>query len=265
MRTINFIGYITNDLNSVSKDIPDDIYIMKSDFTIYNARTQKLILNVPDKFLFFNIVTKNLYKIIISRKCFRNISNNKKYVYLDYIYYYDSTLYFWISTDSRKLDYRFIKVIPPNGYIYPITLDVYMADPNYPNSPILINIPFITQGTPKFTSTLNSDNSTVTISKILNNEFSNFSYDVNFNVNFDTSKFFECTFTVYDLNGEGYNSSFYRHPQNSSGIKTINILLNGTFDKLGFPYTVTLCIYTLTDFTIVGSTTTVNQYSILTI
>ena len=44
MITINFIGYIKNDLTSVSKNIPYYIYIMTFDFKIYNTRTTNIIL-----------------------------------------------------------------------------------------------------------------------------------------------------------------------------------------------------------------------------
>jgi len=129
MITINFIGYITNDLNSVSRDTPDDIYIMTSDFKIYNARNLNLILNLPDKFLFFNIVTKNLYKISSIIKCFRNINNNQKYIYGEYVYNYDQFTGFWNSTDYRKLYY--LKLIDPsiniNGYIYTVLYGNYVS------------------------------------------------------------------------------------------------------------------------------------------
>jgi len=258
MITINFIGYITNDLNSVSKDIPHNIYIMKSDFTIYNARTHELILNVPDKFLFFNIVSKKLYKIFSSRKCFRNIINNQKYVYRNYVYNYDSTLDFWMSKDSRKLDYAFINDILPNGYIYSLEPQLYFNHFYY-------QIPILTQtstGKPTFTSTLIYDSlsNAYTSASI---SISNFSYDVNFNVQYDTSRYIVCDFNVSDSTGKLLYSKYYLGPTNSTGTKCINILFSGNFDSITSDgYIAYLGIVSSSDFTIVSNN--VNQFAIFT-
>jgi len=257
MPKIDFIGYITNDLFSVLSNVPDDIYIMKSDFTIYNARTKQPILNVPNKFLFFNILTNNLYKVSMIKQCLRYISNNQTYTYEEYKYNYIQADGFWSSTDPRRTDYLGLTKQTLSGYTYILTARVYDLPLTSLHISIDEQVPF---NNPTFTSTINMIPTTANISNINLNPFG---FDVQLDVQVDSSSnYVQFNFYINDSkNLTLYSITKLVYPEKNTN--TVIFSFNSViFHTLEYPFTMGLSLGSDSKFSI--SNTSNRQFRIFT-
>jgi len=252
MPTIDFIGYITNDLFSVSSNVPDDIYIMKLDFTIYNASTKQPISNFKDPFLFFNILTNNLYKVFRSNQCLRYISNNQTYTYGEYKYNYIQADGFWISTDSRRTDYLDVTTQILNGYTYLLKPDTY-------DSPLFkFFIPIASQvklNTPMFNSTINNPSTTASISNITPIQFG---FDVQLSVEVEQrTNYVQFYFYLNDKNNLTLYSItrlLFPDPNPNPNINTVTFSFSSLIYRTNnFPFTMGVILSSDSKFTIKDS------------
>jgi len=229
MPNINYIGYITNDLNSVSKNVSNDIFILNSNFKIYNPRIGEFIIGVPDKFLFFDIVTKILYKVFSSTKCVRIITNNQKYMYGNYVYTYDNLTCFWNSTDIRLLDYFIFTQPIVNRYKFTLTNIEYITSSPTPN------VLFISDKDTMNEPTFNADITPIpkNFEVIINNtRFININGDIHVSLQFDIPNlpiFIDVTLTIYVKNFN--NTVFY----STSITQNIDTIVSKNSVRFSFP------------------------------